>query len=74
MQAGCLASLGVLRLWLVYEGTGLGASTGGSSSIARGAVAIVGAQGRWAESKCVEQCRPMDRSGCRKHDPGWENQ
>jgi len=73
-QAGHLVSLGVLQLWLVCEGTGPGASTSRSSSVAWGAVAIVSAQGCWAESECVEWHRPMDRSGRQKHDPGWENQ
>src|SRR6266850_12381 len=49
-QAGCLVSLGALRLWLVCEGTGPGASTGGLSSVARGAgprASVLNGTGQW---------------------------
>src|SRR6267142_1381017 len=50
VQVGHLASLGALRLWLVCEGTGPGASTGGSSSIAWGAglrASVSNGTGQW---------------------------
>ena len=50
VQAGHLASLGVLRLWLVCKGTGPGASTGGSSSVAQGAgprASVSNGAGQW---------------------------